>query len=401
MPATSTYSFGKRTYGAIIKEATAGTPLKPTNYFYYESAGLMTPFRSEIISPAANTRNMNYFTASGVNDAPTGPISMQLQATSLGHFLSGAFGTPVTTGAVDSLYTHTFTSSASSSIPSYTIDIGNGDNTSVFRYVGCRFGSIRFSQKQNVWFVDVTPMARYSFTTATITSNISPTDVTMELDSNKGLTTSDSLLLGYGTANEETVTIASVNVNGTTVGISAAASAHNAGDIVVIKSSTPSYVTSTNLFTYVGGTTTGVGTTLAGVSAQALLEDFTLDLNLALEPRFAPNGTTDFSKYPVEIAVKGYTATASTKFYHKSFTYLEYLRKRTDIAFDVATTGNLVGATSRDTVQLQIPKFRIDPYGLQTGSDAILEETINGNCTYSASDGFDVKIILKNATASY
>lgn len=401
MPATSTYSYGKRAYGAIIKEAVAGTPLKPTNYFYFENAGLMTGFRSEIVSPAANTRNLNYFTASGVNDAPTGPITMQLQAASLPFFLTGSFGAPTTSGPVDALYTHYWTSSASSSIPTYTLDLGDVDGGYAFRYVGCRFGNIRFSQKNNVWYVDVTPMARYSFTTAELTANVLALAVSIELDSNYGLTTSDSLVLGYGTANEETVTIASVNVNGTTVGISAAANTHSSGDICVIKNSSPSYSTATNLFSWIGGTTTGIGTTLAGVATQALLEDFTLDLGLALEPRFAPNGTTDYSKYPVEIAVKGYAAKATTKFYHRGFSYLEYLRKRTDIAFDITTTGNLVGTASRDTVELQIPKFRIDPYGIAPGGDNILEEGLTGNCTYSATSGFDVKIFVKNATASY
>lgn len=401
MAATNTYSFGKRGYGAIIKETTSGTAVKPTNYFYFENAGMVTGFKSEIISPAANTRNMNYFTASGVNDAPTGPITMQLQATSVGYFLTGAFGSPATGVVADSLYTHTFTSSASSTIPTFTLDLGDVDGGYAFRYVGCRFGNIKFYQRNNVWYMDATPMARYSFTTAELTASSLAAAVTLVLDSNKGLTTTDTVVVGYGTANEEALAVSAVDAGGTNITVAAAANTHAAGDIVVIKNATPTYSTATNTFAWMGGTTTGVGITLAGVTTQALLEDFSLDLGLALEPRFAPNGTTDFSKYPTEIAMKGYTANMTTKFHHRSFTYLEYLRKRQSVSFDITTTGNLVGTTSVDTVEFQIPSMRMNPYGIAPGGDNILEETLSGPCTFNATSGFDVKILVKNATATY
>jgi len=396
------FGYSQRGYGAIIKENTAGTAIKPTNYFKFDTESIVTGYESEVLSPVANTRSLNYQMVAGKNAAPTGTISMPVQMPSIGHFLSGAFGSPTTTGPTDSLYTHAFVSSAAGSIPTYTVDIGYTDQLWVNRYVGARFGGLKFTPNQhNAWYFDATLMARYSFTSAKLAAGTTAGGTALTLDSNYGLTTSDSLILGAGTAGEETVTISAVNVNGIGVTCSITANNHSASDLVLLKTSTPSYSTATDAFQWMGGTTTQIGTTLGGVATAAIFKDFSLDVSQGLEPIYAPNGTTDFSRFPIEIVVMGYGSTASMRTHFTSRQYDQYIKDRQDIAVNISSTGSLVGVTSVDTFQLQIPKLRIDPSGVNLGGNKTLEQTLAGKCANSVSDGFDIKAIIKNATASY
>ena len=390
-----------RGYGTIAKETTPGTPVKPTAAFYYETADVMTGYESENVPVAANSRSLNLLIAKGKNAAPTGTISMPVQMPSIGHFLSGSFGLPASTGPTDLLYSHAFTSGAAGTIPTYTLDIQNGDTGYVERYVSCRFGGVKFSQKYNIWWAELTVMARYSFISAKLTANTLALATAFPIDSNHGLTTSDTVIVGLGTANEESLTVTTVNTNGTDLVLSAATKAHTADDLIVIKAYSPSYSTASNTFEWQGGTTTSLGTTLAGVAQVATLQEFGLDISQGLEPIYAPNGTGDFGRFPTEIAVKGYGSTASTKVIHSGQQFSQWIKDRQDLAFAITSVGNLVGTTSRDTFQVQVPSMRINPRGLTQGGDTILNETLAGSCEYNATSGFDVKVIIKNATASY
>ena len=390
-----------RGYGTISKETTPGTPVKPTGAFYYETADLMTGYESENVPVAANSRSLNLLISKGKNAAPTGTISMPVQMPSIGYFLAGAFGAPATTGPTDLLYTHAFTSGAAGTIPTYTIDIQNGDTGYVERYVGARFGGVKFSQKYNIWWADFTATARYSFISSKLTAATTAGDVTLPLDSNHGLTTTDTVIVGLGTANEESLAVSAVDAGGFNVTVAATAKNHAKDDLVVIKAYSPSYSTASNTMEWHGGTTTSMGTTLAGVAQVATLQEFGLDIAQGLEPIYAPNGTGDFGRFPVEIAVKGYGSTASTKVLHNGQQFSQWIKDRQDIAFDITSVGNLVGTSSRDTFQIQVPSVRINPRGLTQGGDTIINETIAGSCEYNATSGFDVKVIIKNATATY
>ncbi len=390
-----------RGYGAIIKETTAGTPVKPTNYFRFESESIVTGYESETLPTIQNSRSLNLVKAKGKNAAPTGTISLPVQMPTIGMFLTGSLGAPSSSGPVDSVYTHEFTSNAAGTIATYTVDIGNTDLTYVRRYVGCRFGGIKFSIKNNVWYAEFTLMARYAFNSAKIAANTTAPTTTVTLDSTHGITTSDTLTLGLDTANEEDVTVSNVNADGITLTTSATAKNHTAGDLVVIKSSSPSYSTATHTFEWMGGTTTKVGTTLAGAASSSIFQDFTLDMSQGLEPIYAPGGTGDFARFPVEVAVKGYGSNASTRIHHQGMEYEQYIKDRTEIALDFYSAGLLVGTTATDLFEVQIPGLRINPRAVSMGGDNVLQETISGNCSYNSTSGFDIKVILKNATASY
>jgi len=403
---TPFYAYGKRGYLAVVKETTAGTAVKPTNYGYFDAESIVTGYESDVLGPAANTRSKNYFMVPGKNAAPAGQLSMQMQPAILGHFLSGCFGSPSTSGPTDTAaYTHTFASTASGSIPTYTLDIGNTDSTYVKRYVGCQFGNYKPYIKGNVWMTDFSVMARYSFTKAKVATTAS-SGTTLVLDSNHGLTTSDTIYVSFkDSTNQAEYTIAAVNTNGTTLTLGSAITGvtHTAGDLVVIKKSTPSYSSASPYMQWMGGTTTSIGTTVSGASAVQRLEDFTIDFNQDLEARYAPNGTGDFSRFPATILVKGYGATMTTKFYHQDLTYLSYLRDRQDIAFVVTTSGNLISgaATTKDSVTHKIAAARINPYDVNLGSDGIIEEAITAVCATSTSDGYDVQVVLVNGTSAY
>lgn len=395
------YASGKRGYGAIKKETTPGVPVIPTNFFYLESEGVTSPFENETVAVAADSRAEEYFVVAGKNAAPAGQITMPIQADTFGYFLTGMFGLPTTGSVSDSSYTHAWTSNNSGNIPTYSVDLGNGDAKYARRYVGSHFGGLTANQKSNVHYAQLQLMARYSFVTATLQANLSIGATTAVLDTNYGLVVGDVFKLGFGTATQETVTLTSVNVNGVGIGFDAIASAKTAGDYCVLSNRTPSYSTATPQFPWIGGTTTSIGGTLGTVASVARFNEFTLNFNQKLEPEHAPGGTTDLSRYPVDILVSSYAASASWAWLHKDVVYLDAMRQRTRLALDITATGNLIGTSSRDTLRYQIPKLVLDPSGAPLGGADIVREQHSGRAQYSSSDSFDVKVLLTNAISTY
>lgn len=393
------FGYSKKGYGAVAKESSPGVPVKPTNYFKYESESLSTGFKSESLGLVENTRNMNPTVVDGTNDAPTGQLSMPIQANPSIYFLAAAFGEPTPAVVETSLaWKWVFTSSDSADIPTLTIDIGNTDFGTARRYCGVRNGSVKWLQKNNVWYMEVTPMARYSFITAEVTAAAIATDTALILDTTHGLTTADTIIAGLGSAHEEELTISAVNVNGTTLTTSAMAHPHSVGEIIAIKASTPSYDTSTLGFAWIGGTTTKIGATLGTAAEMQLFEDFSVDMSQGLEPFHAAAGDSEFARYPQDVFVKGYGAKATTKFPSKNLTYQNYLRTRTDLAFDLSATGRFVeGSTAtKDKIEVEVSKFRMDPYALNNTGDEIIRENISGMCQVSDDDGFDVRFSITN-----
>ena len=397
----SFYASGKRGHGFIGKETVSGTAVIPSHSFYLETEGVTSPFENETVPVAADSRAEEYFVVPGKNAAPSGPITMPIQADTFGYFLTGMFGLPVTSGPSDSAYAHAWTSNNSGNIPTYTVDLGNGDAKYARRYVGAHFGGLTANQKSNVHYAQLQLMARYSFVTATLAANLSVGATTANLDTNYGLVVGDVFKLGFGTANEEAVTLTSVNANGIGIGFAAIATSKTAGDYCVLASRTPSYSTATPQFPWIGGTTTSIGATLGTVASVARFNEFTLNFNQKLEPEHAPGGTTDFSRYPVDILVSSYSASASWSWLHKDVVYLDAMRQRTRLALDITATGNLIGATSRDTLRYQIPKLVLDPSGAPLGGADIVREQHSGRAQYSQTDSFDVKVLMTNAVASY
>lgn len=403
------YAYGKRGYGAIIRETTAGTAVKPTKYFYFESEKIASPWEVEYISPVASTRNKTALAVPGKNAAPTGQITMQVQADVIGQFLAGAFGYTAatnTSGPTDTTaYTHTFSSAASGTIPTYTVDIANVDALYVKRYYGCRFGKLKFYRPANVWMMDVELMARGMFQMAKIATTVS-SGTTIVLDSNVGLTVGDAITASFGTTSttSEALTVATVNVDGVTITVSETiAKTHTAGEFVTIAKSAPSYPTSTTVFQWMGGTTTKIGATIGAASAVQRLYDFSVDVAQDLVPAYAPNGTSEASRFPYDVLVAGYGSTMTTRFHHQDLTYLGYLRDRTPVAFDVIATGSTVAgaATTKDTFEIMVSKFQLAPHDVALGPDGIIEEAITGTCLPDSSAGYDVQIKLINAIANY
>lgn len=402
--ATSFSAHGKRSYVAIKKEATAGTAVIPTNFVYVEDESLKSMFKSEVVPVSANSRSENYFLVAGENEAPTGDLTIPIQADTIGYFLAAMMGAPATTGPTDTTaYTHAFTSGSSGTIGTCTIEVGNSDAGYARRYCGARVGGLRVSQKSNVWYATLTPMARYSFVNAVVVGSMLAGATTCELDTNSGLAVGDVIKLGFLTANEENATLLTVNANGTTVTFNATSNTHADGVMVVLANRTPSYSTATPQYQWMGGTTTKYGTTLGGVAAATRFRNFNLEFAQKLVPEYNPSGTTDFSRYPRQIHVSTYGGTASFAIPHEDLTFQNYFRKRTDIALEMVTTGSVVtgASTAVDTLKFQIPKFRITDDPIPLGGNDIVSEQIQGMFQYSTSDAFDLKVTLINAIASY
>lgn len=398
---TSFYASKKRGYIAIKQEATPAVAVKPTHFCYLYDESVKTDYKSEVVDVAAGLRTENYAMVAAENTAPGGGISLPIQADTIGYFLASAMGNPTITGPTDSAYEATFVSGADGNIPTASVEIGNKDAKYARRYCGSVFGGMNFGQKANAWSADFTMMSRYAFVLARVVGAHSAGAVTTELDTNHGLVVGDKIKLGFLTANEEEVTLTSVNVNGTTVGHLATSNSHADAVPVVLSPATTSYSTATPQYQWIGGTTTMFGEDLGSATALARFKDFSLSINQKLEPEYAPNGTTDFSRYPTDIFVDTYGSTTSFNVTHKDVTFLDYMRTRTDVAVDVTTTGNLIGAASRDTFQIQVPKLRMNSDTPALAGSGISTESITGQNQHSLSESCDVKIVLTNALANY
>jgi hypothetical protein len=397
----SFYASGKRGYGLIKRETTAGTPVRPTQAFYLQTEDVMSPFENENVDVAADSRAENYFIAPGKNAAPAGSITMPIQPDTFGFFLAGMFGTPTTSALTDSAYTHQFTSNNSGNIPTFTVELGNGDATYARRYIGCRFGGLQITQKGNTHYAQLQLMCRYSFVSARLTAAILAGATTAELDTNYGLVIGDTFKLGFGTDDVETVTLTAVNANGTTIEFAATSNAHDADDYCVLASRTPSYATATPHMSWIGGTTTKIGNTLGTAAAVARFNEFSLNFDQKLEADYAPNGDSDFSRYPVDIMVSSYAASVAWSWVHRDVEYLDAMRKRKRLAIDVTVTGDAIGVTSKNTLRIEAPKLVLDPSGAPLGGSDIVRERHSGRLQYSASDGFDVRLTLVNAVATH
>lgn len=397
-------AYGKRAYAALKKETTAGTAVKPDVYFEMMEESINPNYENNYLAPAANTRSKMYRAVIGKNGPPTGSMKVPVQARTIGYFLTGIYGAPTTTGPTDtSAYTHSFSETATGTIPTYTLDFGYTDLSYVHRLYGVRYGNLKFGFEDNTLMADMDVQALGMFTVAQVTTTAS-SGTALVISSNKGITTDDTITVSYGDGtNSADYAVSAVNVDGVTLTLGAAISGktHTAGDRVVIKTSTPSY-TLGSTFTGIGGTQFAIGTTLAGV-ANADAEDFTFEMAQELEARHALTGIAESDRWPVANLVKGYEAKCSFNWYHSDPKWVNYLRARSQLAVKLVSTGTgLAGAaTVYDTLTVNLPNLRLNSFRPPIGSDDIIQEDIEATAVYDTSAGYVSNIVLVNAVSAY
>jgi hypothetical protein len=415
-------AYSKRGAAALKKQSSADTPVRPDTFFELLSkSGLDVDAQIVSSSPLKNSRSKNQRANKGKINAPSGTIKFTAEPKTIGHFLNGIYGEDsVSSGTAGSTtyYTHVWTETLSAAaIPIYTLDFYQydiGTRGLTERYYGCRFGQLMIDENNGVLEGSVSIMAQGAFIVEEIGTATTATGTTVILSKTAGLTTSDTLILGWGTANEEEVTISNINADGVTLTVSATANNHAQGDRCVIKPQTASF-TLGKQFTFYGGTTTGsnalqgggskmlYGATLGAATNVLYIESFGFDFGQELEARHAAGGYTHTDSYPRVILQKGYEATVKFSQYFQSPEFQNVVRRREPIAaiFE-AHAGNIdSAATNLETLKIEMPEIYIKPHAIDLGEDEILNEQMEAVIYSSASNGFVTRFTVVNTVADF
>lgn len=414
-------AYGKRSSAALKKETTSGTAVRPNTFFELLSENITVDPVVVASSPAANTRSKMYRANKGKIQAPSGNIKFTAEPKTLGHFLNAIYGTPSSSATGDAggttYYTNVWTEvTNSSTIPTYSLDIYTpdiGTRGTTKRYFGCRFGQFAIEQNNGVFEGSVSVLAQGAFVVEEIGTATATGAVTLVISKTSGLTTSDTIIVGWGSANEETATISAINVDGITLTVSALTNTHAVGDRVVILPQTPSY-TLGKQFTFYGGTTTGAnankgggatflyGETLGAATTPMLIEDYRFELGQELEARHAARGYTHNDSYPVAILTKGYDATVKFSQYYQDPRFINIARRRLPVATIFQTYAGNIDADAADVEWLKIetPEIYVKGHNPDVGNDDIIDEQIEADCYHNTTSGFVSRCTIKT-TVNY
>lgn len=395
-------AYGKRAYASLKKETASGTAVTPNVPFEFFEESINPNYENNYLAPAANIRSKMYRAVIGKNGPPTGTIKIPVQAKTIGYFLTGTYGSPSTSAPADTTaYTHTFTETATGTIPTYTIDFGYTDLSYVNRFYGVRFGNMRTMFEDNTLMAEFDVQAIGAFTVTQVTTTAS-SGTALVVASTAGLVTGETITVSYAdTTNSADYTITVNSETSLTLGSAITGKTHTAGDRVVLKTQTPSYSVGST-FTGVGGTQFAIGLTL-GTVANADAEDFTFEFAQELEARHALTGTAESDRWPVANLVKGYEAKASFKWYHSDPKWVNYLRARSQLAVQVTSTGTVLAgaATVYDSIRFDLANLRINSFRPPIGSDDIIEDEIEATAVYDSSNAFVSRVVLVNNVSSY
>lgn len=230
---------GNLGYFALVKEATKGVPLTPTDFIpmYKEALSTLANFVKD--NPVAGHKFMTNAVIQGKR-SHKGDVTVMAEPNTAARL----FDMVLTKGSVtgSNPYTYPFTLSATNP-NSYTVDISTGNV--VKRFWGVEASKISPSWDKNEMRLQLSLSALGSFQGREIAS-VSTTTITLKTDydpaPNKGLVSGD--LVRIRKASDGTTldtTVASVNVDGITVVLGASAAAFAAGDFIYLRPATVSF----------------------------------------------------------------------------------------------------------------------------------------------------------------
>jgi hypothetical protein len=404
MPNFSPYS----TYGylALVKEATAGTAVTPTNYLRISSESISASYAHQEINEIAGDRERRQRSIEGQVEIG-GDIEFFVEPKMIGHFLRSVFGAPTTqTLTAATAFRHTF---AVTDTPlSYTIDIQRADAPWVHRYYGCYFTNLSFSRDDNALKVTATTLGTKAFTQARVTVDAN-SGTTVNMDQTSGLVAGDSILIikwedGYTTVQDRE--IASITSETALVVTSALDAQIDVDDIVVIKRAavTQADYDMDNPFMFQGGTQIYAGADIDNTTAECK-EDMNLTIMNEMEARYC-SGLERVNRYPSSIITKGFLADGQvTKFYDNE-SYLDKMRANVQFAIRVLMEGETAleanSAVKARTYWGTGTGFYVEASAAgKAGNDYNVTLVLNTTDTLAASiSGKNILVKLANATAS-
>lgn len=230
-------------YGAMIPEVTPGVPLTPNIFFPFYKNSLNTDLHLDEDNPIAGIRSAVFQQYMGQREH-TGALEVLAEPNTTKYWLDMLFAQGNVSGGGP--YTWPYTEGLSKS---YSMDFAKGQI--VERFFGVMAEDMSPIWDKNKMKYGLGVSARGSFLVgqvATISTVTITLDTTKDPAPTKGLVAGDlvRVIKADGSSSLDTTIAASgVNADGITITLSASAAAYAAGDFLVLRPQTPSYVLKT------------------------------------------------------------------------------------------------------------------------------------------------------------
>lgn len=200
-----------------------------------------------------------------------GKIKVWGDPSTIGYILNMTLKKGSSTGDANG-YTHPFTVDEPKT---YTIEIPRGDYAD--RFFGVKVDVLTLLFEDGKLKAEIDVRAGGQVSAASLAANLTggaSSALTLkqlyDLAPNRGFVVGDSVVIGAGTANQETKVISAVETDGVTLTFATpVANAHTAGDLVYLKAQTPSNILATKDPLNLGDTLFGFGATAAAALSNA------------------------------------------------------------------------------------------------------------------------------------
>lgn len=228
-------------YLAIGKESTKGTAVTPSVFVPYYSEDVTTKVNLDEDVPIMGHSLARHRTLQGQR-SHTGSITVLAEPNTAGHFFNMLLTRTSTTGSDP--YTHTFQLSSSTAPASYTIDIQRNDIVS--RYFGVEASKIDidFDENKMTFTIDISALGSFLVREIASISGSGPYTITLKTNYDpaptRGLVVGDTMRGIKTNLSMVDFTVATI-ANETQLTTSQNVSSLASGDLIYLRSATPSY----------------------------------------------------------------------------------------------------------------------------------------------------------------
>jgi len=320
-------------YLSLVKEATAWTPVTPTDYLRILSDSLETSFWVSQVQEIAWSRERNIRSVQNQIDI-SWDVEFYIESKMIWHFLRGLYWAPVSqTLTAATAFRHIF--KVTDTPKTYTIDMKLADSPWIHRYYGVQITWISIEQDDNKIKCTASLMPRKAFINARVTTAAN-SGTTLTVDQTAWLTTADSILVldkadWFTTIKELTITSVDSDTQLTTATIDVQL---DVDDIVVIKKATATY-DQDKVFTWLGWSEVYTWVDIDNTSAEKK-ENFTLEYINEVEPRFF-GWCNESDRFAWDVLVKWYAWSGTLDKFYDDESNLDKLRKNAQIGYRLLT----------------------------------------------------------------
>lgn len=320
--------------------------------------------------------------------------------------------TATLTRADSAAYGHLVTMPQTTIDTTYTIEFGF-DNEA-YRFTGVRIPKVKLHQKDNIIQATLTVSARaeYRFGRVTAVTSSGSGSKTITVDQTTGLVATDTIklyrpgtgFLDFSASSVKTHTVGTV-ASETTITVTNLQTSTAVGDLVVLAPQTPSY-TIAKEFIWAGGATAILSTSIDTAVASGTtdnIEDFEITVDNTVYPKHAANGANLVNRFPAKVFTGACEVTGMLSRTYTDLSYYTKMRSQTLSAFWLKIVGTAM-PTATDfnyMLDIRIADLRIQKTNTDVDEDNLIMQDMPWEAFYSSSDGYAVKALLVNESASY